>query len=64
MYRRLSTENRSLVVNDRSITRNPIPDPENLLLRYDFSQEAGTTPVYDCSGNGLDLTREPTAAWK
>lgn len=56
MYRRLSTENRSLIVNDRSITRNPVPDPENLLLRFDFSQEDGTTPVYDRSGNGLDLT--------
>jgi hypothetical protein len=56
MYRRLSTENRSLVVNDRSITRNPVPDPENRLLRYDFSQEDGTTPVYDRSGNGLNLT--------
>jgi len=33
----------------------PVPFQNDLIVRYDFSQENGNTPVSDLSGNGLDL---------
>jgi len=33
-----------------------IPDSEDLQARYDFSEEDGSTPVTDQTGNGHDLT--------
>jgi hypothetical protein len=42
-----------------SVDRNQlgaIPDSGDLQARYDFSQEDGTTPVVDQTGNGYNLT--------
>jgi hypothetical protein len=37
------------------LPRQPIPDESDLVARYDFSQEDGTLPITDQSGNGRDL---------
>jgi hypothetical protein len=37
-------------------TAGPVPDSGLLQARYDFSQEDGSTPVTDLTGNGYDLT--------
>jgi hypothetical protein len=35
--------------------QSAIPDSDNLHARYDFSQEDGTLPIIDRTGNGYDL---------
>ena len=38
-----------------SVAADDIPDSEDLHARYDFSQEDGSMPVTDQTGNGFDL---------
>jgi len=40
-----------------SLEASVIPDSGNLHARYDFSQEDGSLPVTDQTGNGFDLTQ-------
>jgi len=43
------------VDGDVVFSAGPIPDIQDLEAHYDFSQENGTVPVTDLSGNGVDL---------
>lgn len=43
------------MIRGHAVPAPDIPDSENLHAHYDFSEEDGTAPVTDQSGNGFDL---------
>ena len=48
-------EKNNLFVDNGIVQFSGVPDADDLLAHYDFSEEDGTTPVTDKSGNGHDL---------
>lgn len=56
-----NTGTHKININDQELTvkvtdTSTIPDTQNLQARYDWTQEDGSTPITDQTGNGYDLS--------